>query len=74
MGAVLDHGDIRAAADLHQCIHVGNVAAHVREQQEAGLALLRLAGEIVEIDDEVFRGLDEEGCAACASDGAGHGR
>ena len=43
VSTVLDQGDAEFLADLDHGVHVSNVAAHVRQHQELGVALTGLA-------------------------------
>ena len=72
--AILNQRDVVAAADLDHLVHVGDVAAHVRQEQVLRAALARLAIEIVQVDDEVVGDLDENVLAARMGDGAWYGR
>ena len=74
MGAILDHADIEALADVGQPVHVGNVAAHVRKQQEARARLHRLGLEISHVDVVVGVDIHQNCDAADIVDGAWHRR
>ena len=56
VGAILDQAYIKPVADLHQPVHVGDVAAHMGQQQEAGPRIRRLRLEVVHVD--VIVGID----------------
>ncbi len=64
VGAVFDQEQTEFLADVHDGIHVADVPAHVREHEEARLALLRLGAEVVQIDVEGLVDLDQYGNAA----------
>ena len=72
--AVLDDRDAEGVGDVHERAHVGDVPAHVREHQHPGLARLRLAREVVDVDDEVLGHLDQHRRAAGGGDGSRHRR
>ncbi len=57
MRTVLDHGDARVIADLHQTIHVTQVAAHVAEHQHLGVG--HFLRQIVKVDGQAFSDPDK---------------
>ena len=67
--AVLDDRDAERVGGLHEGVHVGDVSAHVREHQHPRLAGLRLAREVVEVDDEVLGDLHQHRLAPRRRDG-----
>jgi hypothetical protein len=59
VGAILDHLNTGGVADLHQAIHVADMATHVAEQQHARATGLRLGGQVLDVDGQCFGRLDE---------------
>ena len=59
MGAVLDQCDALLGTDLAQSLHVADMAAHVRQQQDFGAAAARLARQIGQVDGVVVAHIDQ---------------
>ena len=72
--AVLDDRDAERVGSLHERAHVDNVAPHVRQHQHPRLAGLRLAHQIVDVDDEILGDLHQHRLAAGRLDRSRHRR
>ena len=60
-------------AELDNSINVGNATTHVREHKAFGSSRLDLLFEVVKVDHERVRALDEDGLAAGVGDRRGNG-
>ena len=74
MGAVLDHNYAVRIGDTHQRIHIGEVPAHMGEQQDARFARLDFAPQILKVDDQFGGDFNEHRLTASRVNGAGYGR
>ena len=74
VGAILDQHQIVFLDDVGEALHVGQMTAHVRQQQETRPGCLCLALEILKIDHQVLGDFDQQRFSAGGGDGAGYGR
>lgn len=74
MGAVLDELQPEFGAEARDRVHVGQVPAHMRQQQDARAGLLRLAPQIREVDHVILVDFDDDGSRPGMDDRAGHRR
>ena len=74
VGAVLDQQQVVAPADLQQAVHVGDVAAHVGQQQDPRAGLGGLAVQVLQVDVIGLGDLDQHRLRARVGDGPRHRR
>ena len=72
MGAILDHRDASVITNLHQPVHVADMAAHMAQEKGLRARLRRLGRQIVQIDGQRLGRLHEHRLRMHARDRAGH--